>query len=75
VRDLFEELWSLEYRVCGDQEFAKAWARNLLGEHAHGLAEKIRNTPSPRDPDDYCGLVDMGADWAADLIDPKKEGQ
>lgn len=40
-------------------------------DYAHELAEKIRNTPSPRDPDDYGGLVDMGADWAADLIDPE----
>lgn len=37
---------------------------------AHELAERIRNTPSTDDPDDYGGFVDMGADWAADLIDP-----
>lgn len=41
-----------------------------LAKHAHELAERIRNTPSTDDPDDYGGFVDMGADWAADLIDP-----
>ncbi|WP_432184867.1 hypothetical protein [Streptomyces tendae] len=39
-------------------------------EHAHQLAEQIRNTPSPNDADDYGGFVDAGADWAANLIDP-----
>ncbi|MEV7814270.1 hypothetical protein AB0P05_26625 [Streptomyces flaveolus] len=42
-----------------------------LDAYAHELAEKIRNEPSPRDPDDYGALVDAGADWAADLIDPE----
>jgi hypothetical protein len=42
-----------------------------LRTHAHEMAEHIRNTPSPDDPDDYGGFVDMGADWAADLIDPE----
>jgi hypothetical protein len=49
--------------------------RLIKDEHAHELAEKIRNTPSPDNPDDYGGFVDQGADWAADLIDPHKEGQ
>lgn len=41
-------------------------------DHAHRLAEQIRNTPSPDNPDDFGGFVDQGADWAADLIDPQK---
>lgn len=50
---------------------AAVHAKRFLDVYAHELAEKIRNEPSPRDPDDFCGLVDMGADWAADLIDPE----
>lgn len=43
----------------------------LLDAYAHELAELIRSIPGPDDPDDYGGFVSMGADWAADLIDPK----
>lgn len=64
MSDVFEELWSLEYRVCGDQQRAKAWARELLDRHAHELAEKIRNAPMA------VGFED-GAWDAADLIDPE----
>jgi hypothetical protein len=80
------ELYPELYRdhLTGDPAYNAAFAaladcpsfaevERTLKTYAHELAEKIRNTPSPRDPDDYGGLVDMGADWAADLIDPKKE--
>lgn len=77
MRDLFEELWSAEYRICGDQEFAKAWARDILNHHAHQLAEKIREELPER-------VKKLTGNWAeirtvntaqhaADLIDPKKE--
>lgn len=44
----------------------------LLAEHAHELAEKIRNSKELRDlTDDH--MHDVNA--AANLIDPQKEGQ
>lgn len=46
-------------------------AKAMVNAYAHELAEKIRNTPSPRVADDYSGLVDHGMDFAADLIDPE----
>ncbi|MEV5319142.1 hypothetical protein AB0K92_16055 [Streptomyces sp. NPDC052687] len=66
--ELFEELWSMEYRICGDQSKAKAYARNFLDRHAHVLAEKIRNSDRLRDyTDDHMGDCNM----AADEIDPE----
>lgn len=62
--------------ACGEpvrkalMELLDIFEGQVKRQHAHELAEKIRNEPSPRDSDDYCGLVDQGADWAADLIDP-----
>ncbi|MCX4994272.1 hypothetical protein [Streptomyces longwoodensis] len=46
-------------------------ASDLMNGYAHELAERIRNAPNPDSPDDFGGFVDQGADWAADLIDPK----
>ena len=53
-----------------------AWAlavvNSVLDEHAHELAEKIRNSKELRDlTDDH--MHDVNA--AANLIDPQKEGQ
>ncbi len=65
--ELFEELWSTQYRISGDQVQAKDWARDFLGRHAHALAEKIRNSDWLRDyTDDHMGDCNQ----AADLIDP-----
>jgi hypothetical protein len=61
----------LEDAMIGDYGMYESHVMEMLDAYAHELAEKIRNTPSPRDPDDYGGLVDMGADWAANLIDPE----
>jgi hypothetical protein len=41
-------------------------AREVLNQHAHELAEKIRNG----NPDRTSDWSD-GVDWAADLIDPE----
>jgi hypothetical protein len=47
-------------------------ARAFFDAHAHELAEKIRNTPLPDDfHGDYQRWGSIGADWAADLIDPE----
>ncbi|KUN16535.1 hypothetical protein AQJ23_44895 [Streptomyces antibioticus] len=43
--ELFEELWSMEYRISGDKPRAKEFARDFLDRHAHVLAEKIRTAP------------------------------
>ena len=48
-------------------------ATELMHGYAHELAERIRNTPGHNDPDDYGGFTDAGADWAANLIDPRAE--
>jgi hypothetical protein len=48
-------------------------ATELMNGYAHELAEQIRATPKPDDPDDRGGFVEQGADWAADLIDPKAQ--
>lgn len=38
-------------------------------EHAQQLADRIRTTDLP---DDYVDMFDNGANWAADLVDPRK---
>jgi hypothetical protein len=49
---------------------AEQIAKAMLAEHAHELAERIRNSEELRDyTDDHMGDCLM----AADLIDPKKE--
>ncbi len=66
--ELFEELWSMEYRITGDKPKAKEFARDFLNRHAHVLAEKIRNSDRLRDyTDDHMSDCNM----AADLIDPE----
>lgn len=66
--DLFEELWSMEYRITGDKPKAMAFAREFLDRHAHVLAEKIRNSERLRDyTDDHMNDCNM----AADEIDPE----
>ncbi|MFF9525385.1 hypothetical protein ACF1DV_25900 [Streptomyces achromogenes] len=62
--ELFEELWSMEYRITGDKSKAQALARDFLARHAHALAEKIRSAPMA------VGFED-GMWEAADLIDPE----
>lgn len=42
--ELFEELWCLEYRISGDQQRAKEFARDYLKRHA--LALEVRHPPS-----------------------------
>ncbi|MEV7814273.1 hypothetical protein AB0P05_26640 [Streptomyces flaveolus] len=71
MSDLFEELWSMEYRICGDKPKAKEWARDFLARHAHELAEKIR----AKNNEVYGISGPLFGDEAADLIDPHKEGQ
>jgi hypothetical protein len=66
--DLFEELWSMEYRITGDKPKAQAFARSFLNQHAHALAERIRNSKRLRDyTDDHMG----DCNEAADEIDPE----
>lgn len=66
--ELFEGLWSMEYRITGDMPKAKEFARDFLDRHAHVLAEKIRNSDRLRDyTDDHMSDCNM----AADEIDPE----
>ncbi|MGV9546835.1 hypothetical protein [Streptomyces ardesiacus] len=66
--ELFENLAAMEYRICGDQAKAREFARRFLDEHAHALAEKIRNSKRLRDyTDDHMSDCNM----AADEIDPE----
>jgi hypothetical protein len=72
--ELFEELWSMEYRITGDKPKAQEFARDFLSRHAHALAEKQRRHWVPRPPGegaDYVRGLDDGLDIAADLIDPE----
>ncbi|MFJ3588600.1 hypothetical protein ACIQUY_04830 [Streptomyces sp. NPDC090231] len=65
--ELFEELWSMQYRISGDKPGAKAFARVFLDRHARALAERIRTSDRLRDyTDDH--MSDMNE--AADEIDP-----
>jgi len=63
--ELFEELWSTQYRISGDQVQAKDWAKDFLDRHAHLLAAEIRamdgRTVANRE---------TAYSEAADLIDP-----
>lgn len=63
----------LFFLACDDMPVTSDEVNEAIDAFAHELAQKIRNTPSPDVLDDYGGLVDHGADWAADLIDPKEE--
>jgi hypothetical protein len=44
----------------------RSFAQSILDKHAHELAEQIRNA-------DYPAHAEAGADYAADLIDPKAQ--
>jgi hypothetical protein len=66
--ELFDELWSMEYRITGDKPKAMTFARDFLDRHAHVLAERIRNSKRLRDyTDDH--MSDCYE--AADEIDPE----
>lgn len=39
--ELFEELWSAEYRNTGDRAGAKEWARLVLSRHAEIIATEL----------------------------------
>lgn len=72
--DLFETLWSMEYRICGNRARAKEFARDFLRRHAHELGEKIREAAGDVNHGD--GLA--AARWdlfndAANMIDPEEE--
>jgi hypothetical protein len=70
--ELFEELWSMEYRITGDKPKAMKFAREFLDHHAHVLAEKIRaetraaKAAGVLEPDKFRPCRD-----AADQIDPE----
>ena len=44
---------------------------DVLNLVLHDAAEKIRVAPVPDHLDDYSHFTEVGADWAADLIDPE----
>jgi hypothetical protein len=72
--ELFEELWSMEYRITGDKPKAMKFAREFLDHHAHVLAEKIRTTAQARHDRDYSDnrvFRLTGALSAAADIDPE----
>lgn len=78
---MFEELWSLEYRISGDKPAAKKWARAFLDHHAHLLAEHQREfagewsraLPLQIDSDQLPSIVQAAMLLGADRIDPKVE--
>lgn len=73
--ELFEELWSMQYRISGDKPGAKAFARIFLDRHAHELAEKIRtetDTLASFPSAGARGMATYGRSLA-DLIDPDVE--
>lgn len=66
--ELFDELWSMAYRITGDKPKAMEFARDFLDRHAHFLAEKIRNSDRLRSyTDDHMS----DCNEAADEIDPE----
>lgn len=72
--ELFDELWSMEYRITGDKPRAMKFAREFLDRHAHVLAEKIRDDSWSRR--DRWGRYEeeereAGQCHGADLIDPE----
>jgi hypothetical protein len=78
---LFEELWSVEYRISGDKPAAKQWARNILDRHAHLLAQHQREFAGEWadalslqiDSDQLPSIVQAAIQLGADHIDPKVE--
>lgn len=56
--------------VSHTPEQADHAAREVLNQHAHQLAEKVRETAS-----NWGGVPDMDASDAADLIDPAVVGR
>ena len=66
-------LADLFHRLVVDAGLSPHWANQQINAYAHQLAEQIRNTPGPNNPDDHWGFMDHGADWAADLIDPQAQ--
>lgn len=71
--ELFDELWSMEYRISGDKPRAKELAREFLDRHAHLLAEKIRNFRciGCECVPDQCRINHATQAFDADLIDPE----
>jgi hypothetical protein len=70
---LFEELWSMEYRITGDKPKAQAFAREFLNRHAHALAERARRQTARRNfiRPEYADAWDSGLHRGADEIDPE----
>lgn len=64
---LFEELWSMEYRISGDKPKAKEFAREFLDRHAIALAEGLRARYWPAHATD-------GVEYAAGHLDPRCVG-
>ncbi|MFI9123858.1 hypothetical protein ACIGW0_31455 [Streptomyces bikiniensis] len=71
--DLFDELWSMEYRITGDKPKAMEFARTFLARHAHVLAEWIREEFTDAHEAAQEVLSGTEAMLAADLIDPGVE--
>lgn len=42
--ELFEELWSVEYRNTGDRAGAKEWARQILSRHTELIATELEKS-------------------------------
>lgn len=66
-------LADLFHRLVADAGLSPHRANQQIDAYAHQLAQQIRNTPAPNNPDDYWGFMTHGADWAADLIDPQTQ--
>ncbi|MEU3285598.1 hypothetical protein [Streptomyces longwoodensis] len=76
VEELFDELWSMEYRITGDKPKAMKFAREFLDKHAHLLAERIRVELAETVKESLAGGIWQirtvsTAQQAADLIDPE----
>lgn len=73
--ELFDELWSMEYRISGDKPRAKELAREFLDRHAHLLAERLRAEATrihkANGGDWESGVIVNEWDAAADFVDPE----
>lgn len=70
--ELFDELWSMEYRITGDKPRAMKFAREFLARHAHFLAERVRTAVEGLELDDHWAVYYAASDVEAmaDEIDP-----